>query len=114
MAARPPAVPRPPPEPRGPPLPTPPLGRRTPPRWAPDSDTYETARTIEVVVDLAGMDEDDFEVHLFEDALLVEGHRRLPAPHEEAVYHAAAIRQGPFRVEIPLPAPVDSERVEAR
>jgi len=83
-------------------------------RWAPDSDTYETARTIEVVVDLAGVDEDDFEVHLFADALLVEGHRRLPAPHEEAVYHAAAIRQGPFRVEIPLPAPVDSERVEAR
>jgi HSP20 family protein len=83
-------------------------------RWAPDSDTYETARTIEVVVDLAGVDEDDFEVHLFEDALLVDGHRRLPAPHEEAVYHAAAIRQGPFRVEIPLPAAVDAERVEAR
>ena len=34
-------------------------------RWAPDSDTYETARTIEVVVDLAGVDEDDFEGHLF-------------------------------------------------
>jgi len=83
-------------------------------RWAPDSDTYETARTVEVVVDLAGVDEDDFEVHLFEDALLVEGRRQLPAHHEEAVYHTAGIRQGLFRVEIPLPVPVDSERVEAR
>jgi HSP20 family molecular chaperone IbpA len=28
-------------------------------------------------------------------------------------YHAAGVRQGPFRVELPLPAPVDGERVEA-
>jgi HSP20 family protein len=83
-------------------------------RWAPDADIYETARTLEVVVDLAGVDEDDFEVHLFEDAVVVEGHRRLPAPHEQAVYHAAAIRQGPFRLEVRLPAPVDAERVDAR
>ena len=30
------------------------------------------------------------------------------------MYHAARIRQGPFRVELALPAPVDPERVEAR
>jgi HSP20 family molecular chaperone IbpA len=30
------------------------------------------------------------------------------------MYHAASIRQGPFRVELPLPAPIDPERVEAR
>jgi HSP20 family molecular chaperone IbpA len=30
------------------------------------------------------------------------------------VYQAAGIRQGPFRAEVPLPVPVDAERVEAR
>jgi HSP20 family molecular chaperone IbpA len=30
------------------------------------------------------------------------------------VYHAATIRQGPFQLEVPLPAPVRSEQVEAR
>ena len=45
-------------------------------------------------------------------ALVVEGHRRLPA-HDEAVYHVAGIRQGQFRLEVPLPAPVDSDRVDA-
>ena len=30
------------------------------------------------------------------------------------MYHAAGIRQGPFRVELPLPAPVDPEHVETR
>ncbi len=83
-------------------------------RWRPDTDAYETETAVEIVVDLAGVDEDDFEVQLFEDALVVEGRRQLASCEEAAVYHAASIRQGPFRVELPLPAPVDAERVEAR
>jgi HSP20 family protein len=84
------------------------------PRWRPDADTYETATTVELMVDLAGIEEDDLEVQLFEDVLVVEGRRQLPSCQEGAVYHAVGIRQGPFRVELPLPAPVDAERVEAR
>ena len=83
-------------------------------RWRPDTDAYETTTTVEIVVDLAGVDEDDFEVLLFEDALVVEGRRTLPACEEAAVYHAASIRHGPFRVEVRLPARVDAERVVAR
>jgi HSP20 family molecular chaperone IbpA len=82
--------------------------------WRPDADTYETATTVEIIVDLAGVAEDAFEVLLFEDVLVVEGRRQLPSCQEGAVYHAAGIRQGPFQVELPLPAPVDPERVEAR
>jgi HSP20 family molecular chaperone IbpA len=81
--------------------------------WRPDSDTYETARTVEIVVDLAGVREEDFEVALFEDALVVEGRRRLAAP-EATIFHAVTIRQGPFRLELPLAAPVDADRVDAR
>ncbi|MGH8480299.1 MAG: Hsp20/alpha crystallin family protein [Gammaproteobacteria bacterium] len=84
------------------------------PRWRPDADTYETATTVEIMVDLAGVEEDDLEAQLFEDVLIVEGRRRLPWCQEGAVYHAAGIRQGPFRVELPLPSSVDAERVEAR
>ncbi|MGH8565725.1 MAG: Hsp20/alpha crystallin family protein [Gammaproteobacteria bacterium] len=84
------------------------------PRWRPDADTYETTTTVEVLVDLAGVEEDDLEVQLFEDVLIVEGRRQLPSCQEGAVYHAAGIRQGPFRVELALPALVDAERVEAR
>jgi HSP20 family protein len=84
------------------------------PRWRPDADIYETASTLEIVVDLAGVEEDDVEVQLFEDVLVVEGRRQLPSCDGEAVYHFAGIRQGPFRVELPLPAPVDAEHVETR
>ena len=83
-------------------------------RWRPDADSYETAASVEITVDLAGVDESDFEIQLFEDVLVVEGQRQLPAGHEAGVYHAAGVRQGPFRLELPLPAPVEAERVEAR
>ena len=81
--------------------------------WRPDADTYETPTTIEIIVDLAGVDEKDFELQVFEDGLVIEGRRPPPACDEGAVYHAAGIRQGPFRVELPFPAAVDPERLEA-
>ena len=83
-------------------------------RWRPDADTYETSGAIEVIVDLAGVDEEDFEVLLFEDGLVVEGRRHLAPPEAAATYHTVSIRQGPFRLELPLTTPVDTERVDAR
>ena len=82
-------------------------------RWRPDADVYETATTVEIVVDLAGVEEDQLELQLFEDGLVVTGHRHLPSDHEGATYHAAAIRRGPFQLELPLPTAVDPDRVEA-
>ena len=83
-------------------------------RWRPDADTYETASTVEMIVDLAGVDEDDFEVQVFEDALVILGFRQPPSSPEGAVYQAVGIRQGPFGVELPLTSPVDPEQVVAR
>jgi HSP20 family protein len=83
-------------------------------RWRPATDVAETTRSIEVTVDLAGVDEDDFEVQLFDNGLVVEGRRHLPSCGEDAVYHAAGIPQGFFRLELPLPARIDAEHVEAR
>jgi HSP20 family protein len=82
--------------------------------WRPPTDVAETATALEVVVDLAGVDEDDFEVQLFDNGLVVEGRRQLPASGDDVVYHAAEIPQGFFRLELPLPARVDPAGVEAR
>ena len=83
-------------------------------RWRPAADVAETPTSIEVTVDLAGVDEDDFEVQLFDNGLVVDGRRQLPSCGPDAVYHAAGIPQGLFRLELPLPARIDPERVEAR
>jgi HSP20 family protein len=82
--------------------------------WRPPADICETDRAIEVIVDLAGVDQDELDVVLFEDALIVEGERRLAAAKPNGVYHVAEIRQGPFRLELALPMAIDQEHVNAR
>jgi HSP20 family protein len=84
----------------------------THPHWHPDMDVYETETALSVTVDLAGVDVEQLEVLLFEDALVIEGRRSLPLT-EEGLYHAAGIRQGPFRVEVSLPVAIEGDRVEA-
>ena len=81
--------------------------------WRPPADVCECESTIVITVDLAGIDQDDLDVVLFEDALIVEGRRRLTSD-PGAVYHVAEIRQGPFRLELGLPVTIDQERVDAR
>jgi HSP20 family protein len=81
--------------------------------WRPPADVCESERTIEVTVDLAGVDQDELDVVLYEDALIIEGRRRL-ATAPNGVYHLAEIRQGPFRLELGLPVAFDLERVDAR
>jgi HSP20 family protein len=84
------------------------------PAWRPPTDVIETAAEIIVLAEMAGVDHEQLDVLLFEDALIVEGERRLPPAHTAGVYHAAEIRQGPLRLELPLPSSIDTDRVEAR
>ena len=82
--------------------------------WRPSADVCESATAIEVIVELAGVDQDQIEVVLYEDAVIVEGQRHLAATEPSGVYHVAEVRQGPFRLELPLPMAFDQDRVEAR
>jgi HSP20 family protein len=84
------------------------------PRWRPRADVTETAGSIVITVELAGVDPDDVEAVLYEDALVVSGRRHLPGPGPRGVYHAAEIDQGWFRLEVRLPAPVASGLSDAR
>jgi len=91
-----------------------PAAALTHPHWRPDADVYESAGAITVTVELAGVDEEAVTVLLFEDVLVVEGRRELPRCEGDGVYHVAAIRQGPFRIEVPLPVCIDPKGVVAR
>jgi HSP20 family protein len=83
------------------------------PSWRPPADVYETADSIGVTVDLAGVETDDIDVLLFEDALVVEGERRVPPADGPGRYHMAEIRQGAFRLELALPSTIDPEHADA-
>ena len=84
------------------------------PVWRPSADVYETEYTIEVVVELPGVEPEQVEVLLFEDALVVEGDRRVQPADAPGFYHAAEVRQGHYRAEVPVECLVDGENVDAR
>ena len=82
--------------------------------WRPATDVFESPEALTVVVELPGVDAEEIEALLYEDALVVEGERRLPCCDENAVYRSAEIRQGRFRVELPLDVAIDADGVESR
>jgi HSP20 family protein len=85
-----------------------------PAHWRPATDVYETAEALTITVDLAGIDLDDLDVLLLDDALVVQGSRHPRAALPAGVYHHAEIRYGPFRLEIRLPHTVDASGIDAR
>jgi HSP20 family protein len=84
------------------------------PRWRPATDVLETDQAIVAIIELAGINDEELEVLLYENALVINGERSLPYSTEAERYYAFEIRQGPFRVEIPLPVDIDGNAVEAR
>ena len=83
------------------------------PQWRPTADLYETRDAFVVKVELAGVPEDEIDITVYHDALVVEGVRRCECP-DDARYHAAEIRYGPFLLEAPLPSAIDRNAVAAR
>jgi HSP20 family protein len=81
--------------------------------WRPPTDVYETADELIVVMELAGVSEEDMAVTLFSDLLVVEGRRKQPLSTEMNACHQLGIKYGDFRSEIHIPVPVDSEKVTA-
>jgi HSP20 family molecular chaperone IbpA len=83
-------------------------------QWRPPLDIYETAGELTVKVEAAGLSEEDFEITLYEDALVIEGVRSWPQSAEEVRFHAVEVQYGPFRIEVPVRIAIDRDRVSAR
>jgi HSP20 family molecular chaperone IbpA len=87
------------------------------PVWTPAMDMYETPEAIVVLLELAGVDPDQTEVHTEPNVLIVRGMRRERHPHREhdepRSYHALEIPYGRFERTIRLPPAVDTEAAQA-
>ena len=84
------------------------------PCWQPLADMYETSTAVFITVELPGASAEDIEIELYENALIILGSRRINTDVAECVFHAAEIRQGPFRLELLLPTTINPDKVEAR
>ena len=80
--------------------------------WRPPTDVYAAQGRLVVVVEIAGMRDQDFHIVLQGQRLLISGAR----PHEtlaDCAYHQMEILHGEFRTEVELPWPVAQDQVTA-
>ncbi len=79
--------------------------------WSPPTDEYETDETYVVLVEIAGMRDEDFEVSLENNTLQISGSR--PDFLERRAYQQMEIRFGKFATAVNLPGPVNIEQAHA-
>lgn len=79
--------------------------------WRPPIDVYETDDRVVVLVEIAGLAPDDYEVLLSGRTLVISGERRDPA--EKLAYQQMEIRHGKFRAQVHLPWALESDSYQA-
>ncbi len=82
--------------------------------WHPPTDVYRTTDRLVVIIEIAGMREDDLQIVLNNRELTVSGSRQqLTNGEAEVAYHQMEIERGAFRTVIHLPWNTDRSRVSA-
>jgi HSP20 family molecular chaperone IbpA len=79
--------------------------------WRPPTDVYETGDAIFVRVEIAGMQEKDFQVALNGRRLSISGVRH--DSDEKLGFQQMEIQYGPFETDLHLPRAVQEDKIEA-
>ena len=81
--------------------------------WKPQVDIYETPDEIVILVELAGVNKEDFNVEISRGVLKIYGTREGKQLTGNARYHLAEIPYGYFERNFSLSSPIDTETVVA-
>lgn len=79
--------------------------------WSPPTDLYETEESVVVLVEIAGMEENDFSITIEKNILIISGVR--PDTTERRAFYQMEIPFGEFSTHIEIPTAIDVEKVEA-
>ncbi len=78
------------------------------------AEVKETDREIVVRLEVPGMEADDFDIQVIDDALVVRGEKRWQRSDTEGRYHLLECAYGEFERVVPLPRPVDDSHARAK
>ena len=81
--------------------------------WAPTADMYETADELVITVDLPGVSEQAIHLSITGDMLTLRGERPWNPEVKQENYYRGERRFGKFERTLPLPIPVQAEKVKA-
>ena len=82
--------------------------------WTPNTDVYETADSLVVRMEIAGIKKDELEITLNDRLLMVRGHRHDPCRQGRCSFRQMEIDYGYFERRIVIPRSVDASRVRAQ
>jgi HSP20 family protein len=83
-------------------------------RVAPSLDVAETNGSVEVRLDVPGVEPKEIDIHLNGNMLTVKGRRKEEKEEKDKMYHRVERRYGSFSRSIVLPCPVKEEAIEAK
>jgi HSP20 family protein len=95
------------------PSPWAPLERGGAESFIPRIDVSETDKEIRVSAELPGMDENDIDVSLTKDTLTIRGEKKEEKEDKGKDYYRMECSYGSFSRNVPLPAEVNTDKVEA-
>lgn len=81
--------------------------------WAPLADMYETKDDLFVTLELPGLTDKDVNVSINGDMLTVKGERRFEHDLQDESYYRLERVYGKFERTMPLPIPVQADKVKA-
>jgi HSP20 family protein len=80
--------------------------------WAPTCDIYESPESVELWVDLPGVNKNDIHVSVENNTLSISGSRQL-AHEDRDNYHRVECSYGNFLRSFTIPANVDTNNINA-
>ncbi len=83
------------------------------PVFTPKVDIAETDKEIVITADIPGLEADDVEISLANRVLTILGEKKSEKEEKGRYFHRKERSYGAFRRDIPLPAEVDENKVEA-
>ena len=81
--------------------------------WRPPTDVMEDENRLYVIIEIAGMQQGEFNVTISDRRLTITGFRQMPA-RARAAYHQLEVRYGEFRSDVSLPWAVNEQAIIAR
>lgn len=82
-------------------------------RWTPQIEMFEREGQLHIRADLPGMNKDDVQIEVEDDAVILRGERREERREEREGMYRTEVSYGSFYREIPLPNNVDAENASA-
>jgi HSP20 family protein len=80
----------------------------------PRTDIAETETTLEVSVELPGIDQKEIDISLTDGALTIKGEKKSEREENKKGYHLSERSYGSFYRTIPLPSGVDTDKANAQ